>query len=343
MKILPFFLPMSGCPFQCIYCDQVAISGESGKPTPQQVAAQAAAFDGGTDAELAFYGGTFTALPVSEQDAYLQAAGAALSEGRIGGIRISTRPDCIDEPALTRLREQGVRTVELGIQSFDDEVLRRSGRGYTAQTAIEACRAVKDMGLRLGVQMMTGLPGDDRDKALATARRTVALDADMARIYPLLVLRDTPLARLWERGGYQPQTTDDAAELCAELLAVFTAAELPVIRIGLNAGADVEQALLAGPYHPAFGAIVKTALKRRQIEYLLDGAGREQAAIIGFPREDTPLVFGQDRRNMLYLGRAYPYLALMPLPDLAPGEISLTADEKTVKLGLKEFCERQYS
>lgn len=337
-KILPFFLPMRGCPAPCVYCDQYAISGAARPPELAEIAAALAAFAGGSRAELAYYGGSFTCLPRAEQAAYLEAARPAIADGRLAGVRVSTRPDSVDAETCAFLREHGVITVELGVQSFDDAVLAASGRGYTAAVALAGCDAVRQAGLTLGVQLMTGLPADSARLSRDSLRTALGAGASLLRVYPTLVLRGTPLATMYEAGGYRPQTLAEAVALAADLLAMALAAGVTMLRIGLHTSADVEAALVAGPYHPAFGGLVREELRARQVRALLAGCPQDQPAILRFCRAELPLVFGDGRRRLTALAAQYPLLALLPDAALPAGSLLLSVEGRESRLEEAEFC-----
>ncbi|MEG2213861.1 MAG: hypothetical protein RRY35_08205, partial [Clostridiales bacterium] len=256
----------------------------------------------------------------------------------IGGLRISTRPDCVEKEELLFLAQRGIRTIELGIQSFDDQVLQQASRGYTGREAAEACRLVQRHGFRLGIQLMTGLPGDDRSKALATMAETVSLAPELIRIYPTVVLAHTPLAVLWQQGAYRPQTVMEAAELAADLLAMAEARDLRVIRLGLNPSIETKQAVVDGPYHPAFGQIVKARLKLLQIKMLLQNVICEQALTLYYPRRELPLLAGQKNVQLLALYREYPALTLAAA-DLPAGELAASGDFGWLRLPYRVFVQ----
>lgn len=212
--ILPFFIPHLGCPQQCIFCDQHKIAGQAA-PTAGAVCQAILALPAAQrqDYELAFYGGSFTALPVERQEYYLEPVRQALTAGLLGAARISTRPDCLDEVVLARLRHFGVGTVELGVQSMDDEVLRLARRGHTAQQSLAAVRRLQRAGFVVGVQLMPGLPGETLASAWAGAQRVLAEQPQLLRIYPTVVLQGTALGRLWQQGEYQPLSLEQAAQI----------------------------------------------------------------------------------------------------------------------------------
>lgn len=335
--IIPFFIPMQGCAYRCVYCDQQSISGQTEAPTPHQIEREALAYSGPCPAQAAFYGGSFTALPAHTQEAYLKAVQPARQRGLIDSIRISTRPDAIDAVTLKRLVSYGVTTVELGIQSFDIQVLQASGRAYGRETARHACLSVRQAGLELGIQLMTGLPQDTPQKSLSSMGQSCGLGADFLRIYPTLVLQNTPLARLYDQGLYQPQELAKAIQLCANMLALALARGIPVIRLGLNPSPSLERALVAGPYHPAFGQLVRGALKLQQAFMLLEKAGSE-AVLLAFPKQERPLLYGQKNEQWAKLQERSPGLAAREAQGLSPGSLQAQlSNGKTITLTERDF------
>jgi len=299
-RIIPLFVPHAGCPHQCVFCDQHRISGAQSPATPELLVrtVEAALPRCGDGAELAFYGGSFTAIEATAQKALLEAAQPYLAEGRLSALRCSTRPDAIDAAVIARLRRYGVATVELGCQSMDDTVLRAAGRGHTAVDSVRAIGLLQAAGLRVIAQMMTGLPGDTPQRAVATAEAIAALRPDGVRIYPTVVVRDTPLSTLFRRGDYRPQTTEEAVTLCAALWELFRVRDIPVLRVGLNPTDGLADSVLAGPYHPAFGELVLSRMfldrARRVLEPL---RGADEAMLYVAPQNVSRMV-GQHRCNL---------------------------------------------
>lgn len=331
-SILPVFIPHAGCPNDCVFCDQKSIAGASRAPTPEEVRSlveEGLAVGHGAPPELAFYGGSFTAIAEDLQDAYLQAAQDALKEGRLSGVRVSTRPDFIDDRILRRLRTAGVTTVELGVQSFDDEVLARSRRGHTAAASMAAARCVRAHGLRLILQLMAGLPGDSRDRAVQSARTAAGLGPDGARIYPVAVLRGTRLAELCRQGAYIPLTLEEAVEISADMLEVFAAQDIPVIRIGLNPSETLKADVLAGAYHPALGELVRGRVFLRAARRALQGVppGAE-AALIVRPSRISALC-GQHGENRSLLLREFSLRKLRVRSGDVP-DYCVKLDDKTM-------------
>ena len=304
-SIIPVFVPHLGCPHACVFCNQNRISGQARPATAQDVrdaVADAASLPGGGKRQLAFYGGSFTAIPAAEQEALLGAAREALARGEISSIRLSTRPDAVDEAVLVRLAAFGVETVEIGAQSMDDEVLRLSGRGHTAEDVERSARLIRARGFSLVLQMMTGLPGDTDEKDMETARRLIALRPDGVRIYPAVIVRDTALCRMWENGEYREHTVEDAVRVCARLLPLFEEAGVPVIRLGLNPTEALSRgAAVGGAYHPALGELVRSRVLRGRAEALLQGTEPAGRVVLSVGKGRLSQMTGQRRQNVDWL------------------------------------------
>lgn len=251
------FVPNNGCPHACSFCSQKSITGKAVQPEPADVisAAETALSNLGErakSAEIAFFGGSFTALERNYMISLLEAAAPYVQRGSFAGIRLSTRPDAIDSEILSILRNYGVTTVELGAQSMDDRVLALNERGHTARQVKSAAALIHASGFSLGLQMMTGLYGDTPSGARSTAEELAALSPDCVRIYPTIVLRGTKLGELFQMGKYHPPGLEETVSLCAGLLDFFEERRIPVIRLGLHASPELERDTLAGPWHPAF-------------------------------------------------------------------------------------------
>lgn len=299
------FVPDEGCPHRCSFCNQRTISGFERRLEPIDViSACETALSGKTDAtggEIAFFGGSFTAIEKDYMLSLLKTAKCYVDRELFGGIRISTRPDCIDENVLSLLKEYGVTSIELGCQSMDDEVLLLNERGHTSKDSENACRLVKSFGFELGVQMMTGLLGDSDEKALETAKKLIALSPDTARIYPTVVLKNTRLEELFKSGEYCAQTLDEAVELCSRLLKVFTESGVRVIRLGLHSGGNVEEGYVAGAYHPAFREKCESRLYRKEIEKVLRENKIENGKVcLSVSKKYISQAVGQKKENMFF-------------------------------------------
>ncbi len=301
--VIPVFVPHLGCRHECVFCNQRRISGSEKAATAatvKQAIEQSAALPrSGAKRQLAFYGGSFTAIEPERQEELLGAAAEAIGKGEIDAIRLSTRPDAIDETVLARLKRFGVETVELGAQSMDGEVLRLSGRGHTAEDVVRSSEAVKAAGFRLILQMMTGLPGDSAEKDIETAKKLIALRPDGVRIYPTVIVRDTALYDLWRAGEYREHTVEDAVAVCAQLMPLFEEANIPVIRLGLNPTEELSQgAAVAGAYHPALGELVRSRILLEKARALLAGTEPGSRVTLGVNAAELSQMIGQKRRNV---------------------------------------------
>ncbi len=326
-RIIPLFVPHLGCPHACVFCDQRAVSGAREPVTAADVtrtlSEAEARFPAG--AELAFYGGSFTAIPADEQEALLSAAAPFLERGFLASLRVSTRPDRVDGPALARLRRYGVRTVELGAQSMDEAVLRLAGRGHSAEDTRRAAALVKAGGFALILQMMTGLPGSDREKDLFTARELLALEPDGLRVYPTVILRDTALCALWRAGKYREHTVEEAMETCAAILELTDAAGVPVTRLGLNPTEELSAGgAVAGAYHPALGELARARLMLRRAERLLRDTPHGETVTLGVAPERLSQMTGQKRENLAALRQEFGLMEVRVKPvQVNSGEIIL--------------------
>lgn len=266
---IALFVPDEGCPHRCSFCNQKTISGKSSKLRPGEIdLAVDTALKSSESlkcAELAFFGGSFTGIEREYMISLLKAGKKHIDSGTVGGIRVSTRPDYINADVLEILAEYGVTSIELGCQSMNDGVLKLNDRGHSREDIIKAAKLIKSFGFSLGVQMMTGLLGDSNDTAVETAKSLIVLNPDTARIYPTIVLENTKLCELYRKGEYSPQSLDDAVRLCAELLELFNSADIPVIRLGLHSGGNVEEGFVAGPYHPAFREMCESEIYFKRV------------------------------------------------------------------------------
>jgi histone acetyltransferase (RNA polymerase elongator complex component) len=303
---VPFFISHQGCPHTCVFCDQRVISGSSGEiPTAEEILAKIGVWRstaGERPLEAAFFGGSFTALPAAVQDRLLQPLQGLLASGDITSVRISTRPDCIDDATVTRLAGQGVTVVELGVQSMDDGVLDLSLRGHSAADSEAAIRCIREGGLTVGAQLMPGLPGDTPAKSFQSLQRVIAAGADFLRFYPVIVLRGTELARRFQSGDYVPLTVDEGVQLCKVLLHEAMLAAVPVIRIGLQADAGLNKTtVLGGCWHPSLGRLTRSELYFDLLCRLLADAPAGRPCTIRCHPSRISEVTGQGRINLTRL------------------------------------------
>ena len=321
------FIPHNGCPHQCSFCDQKSITGHAEQPGAAEVkaAADEALHNLGgaaSSAEIAFFGGSFTAIEQSYMLELLDAAAPYVKQGQFAGIRVSTRPDAISPEILKLLCSRGVTAVELGAQSMDNAVLQKNERGHTAEDVVNASHLIRQSGISLGLQMMTGLYGATEQSDEETAKALLALQPDTVRIYPTLVMRGTRLAFLLEQGRYRPQTLSDAVQLCTRLLEMFEAHGVPVIRLGLHDTPQLRQNLVDGPWHPAFRELCES---RRMLIYataLLRGYPPGKGVLYVNPTDISKMV-GQKKMNCVQLAQLGYQMRVMGDPSLKKQEIKV--------------------
>ncbi len=267
--IIPIFVPHEGCPNDCAFCNQRTISGKTAAPTQEEVHTIIRAHlaqNEGKAQQIAFFGGSFTGIEKERRQMYLETAYEYIEKGVVDSIRLSTRPDYIDEEIIRELLSYKVANIELGAQSMDEDVLIASKRGHSARDVEKAAEIINKSGITLGLQMMTGLPKDSYEKCLYTARRFKELGAKETRIYPTVVLRGTYLARMYECGEYSPQSVEDAVEISAKLYSFFNDNAIKILRIGLPDSSELRENFVAGAYHPALGEMVISRDIRNMIE-----------------------------------------------------------------------------
>ncbi|WP_302498714.1 elongator complex protein 3 [uncultured Veillonella sp.] len=276
--MIPFFIPHVGCPYVCTFCNQSRITGQSGIShlTPDYIQQTIKDYVGTKRCEkfweVAFYGGSFTAIPKDLQHKLLMPAYEILQRGIIDGIRCSTRPDAVGDEAITLLQSYGVKTVELGVQSMNDGILFNAKRGHTAQKVVEAVTRLKQHDMIVGVQLLPGLKGETWQTIIETAITVAALQPDFIRIYPVLVIENTELADQYRDGEYEPLSTELAIEYCAFLKNWFEQHGIEVIRTGLQSTEELDSgnSLVAGPYEPAMGELVVNEQYKQRIERCID-------------------------------------------------------------------------
>lgn len=274
---ISIFIPHIGCPHRCSFCDQNTISGAVHLPDGDEVREICRRALGEVrspeNTEIAFFGGSFTAIPRDYMLELLEAAGEFIGDGRFKGIRCSTRPDCIDIEVLELLKSHGVTAIELGAQSLDDEVLEANERGHSAQQVEDACMLIRAFGFELGLQMMIGLYRSTPEKEWGTVTKIVQLQPDTVRIYPVVVLKNTRLGELLESGEYVPFSFEKAVDIASAAIVMFEGSGIRVIKCGLHASEFVEQDMIGGFYHPAFRELCESMIYRRNIAQELNAAG----------------------------------------------------------------------
>lgn len=314
--VIPVFIPHSGCPHKCAFCNQSIITSQT-EPLPDKAAIQAVVtrylwYKGlRTRVELAFFGGNFLGLAPGEILRLLNWVQPYIAAGKIDGIRFSTRPDTISQETLTLLEPYKISGVELGVQSMNDAVLQASRRGHTARDTLQAIRLLKERSFNIGVQVMVGLPGDHEASLLESTRQVARLSPDFVRIYPLMVLKGSPMALWYKTGRYTPLTLGESIGLVKKMVPIFRAAHVDIIRMGLQASDMMEDdtMVLAGPWHPAFGHLVFSEMIYDQVCEKIEAfpglSGSGKIVLTLHPRAESRLR-GDKNMNLKKLNTQYP-------------------------------------
>jgi histone acetyltransferase (RNA polymerase elongator complex component) len=305
--IVPVFIPNVGCPHRCLFCEQERITSQKDQFVNGEYvknildsAVRSRRFDLKRRPQVAFYGGTFTNLPNDLLVTLLEAVNPYIKQGLFHSIRVSTRPDAIEKNTLLTMKAYGVRTVELGAQSMDNDVLFQAGRGHTVEDTIKAVQCLKQHAFKVGIQLMPGLPGDSKVKFRLTTKKVMALKPDMVRLYPALVIRGTGLARLYREDRYRPLKLQNAVEICLEACLLFESLGIPVIRMGLMSSPTLleDGQIVAGPWHPAFGFLVRSAMFHKNIEPGLPLFKAAAQIIIFVPPKQISLLRGYKNQGL---------------------------------------------
>ncbi|NLF47424.1 MAG: radical SAM protein [Clostridiales bacterium] len=321
--IIPVFIPHMGCPHNCVFCNQNTITAKTAPGSADDVREiieeRLPTLSGrGLDTiEIAFFGGSFTGIPLDWQKKYLAVAKEYKDNEQVDKIHISTRPDYINPPILENLKKFGVDIIELGAQSFDDEVLSLSERGHDAYDTETASLLITSYGFSLGIQLMIGLPGDTMAKAINSAKKTVLLKPDIARLYPTVVFQGTRLAEMKKEGSYCPLTENQAVEITKEMYKILDAAGIKIIRVGLKSTDLVNpQNDLCGNYHPAFRQLVEGAIAREKMEELIRAHGKkERSFCFTSNKKSFSGMIGHKGCNRDYFQKKYPSLTFSYIED----------------------------
>ncbi len=305
MLVIPVFIPHRGCPHQCLFCNQEKISGTArGEPLPaveETIEDWIERSPGKGEVQVAFYGGSFTCLPMDDQQAMLAAVQPYIHRGQVDIIRLSTRPDCVNEEICVFLKKFRVGVVELGVQSLDDRVLAACRRGHDSGQVGRAIALLRESGFAVGAQLMVGLPGETRRSFLAGIDRVIALRPDFVRLYPVLVVKDSGLERLHLEGIYRPLSLHGAVALCARGYTKLAEAGIRVVRMGLQPSESLAASLIAGPFHPAFGELVQSRLWLKKIRARLALLAPGEHLAIRISHRDRSAVAGMKNQNIIRL------------------------------------------
>lgn len=302
---IPIFINHIGCPNMCVFCNQNKINGADSESSIYNIEKiideQLETIPAGSSVEISYFGGSFTGIAVELQEKLLKKANEYIKAGKVTGIRVSTRPDYINSSVVEMLLKYGATTVELGVQSFDTEVLNKSKRGHSYEEIIDATKIIKKAGINLGIQLMPGLPGSDFEKDYRSAVETVAIKPEYVRIYPTVVVANTELEELYKKGEYNPLTLDEAVEISSKMIAVIELAGIKIIRVGLQPSEELraEGNIVAGPFHPAFRELAEGEINYRFLKKLNETLGNLE---IRLNEKDVSKTVGIKKKNIERIG-----------------------------------------
>ncbi|MGL4731614.1 MAG: elongator complex protein 3 [Clostridium sp.] len=351
--IIPIFVPHEGCPHTCVFCNQKSITGK------KNIVTSCNKVDGNfvrdtieeylktinkdnSIIEVSFFGGTFTAIAIEKQRELLAVAKEYKDLGKIDYIRMSTRPDYIDDFILTNLKKYNADIIELGVQSLDEEVLLKSGRGHDKESVKRASKLIKEYGMTVGHQIMLGLPGDTFEKDIETARKSIDMKPDICRLYPALVIKDTPMEELLQRNEYKPYTLEQAVEISKILYAMYMANGINVIRIGLQPTEEINygKEFLQGPFHPSFRELVEGSIYKDIILYYSNEKGKIESMTIN-PKDISKLYANKKK----YFYEALDNLGIKKIKvyqdnDIDRGNIRLTFKDDVMDVCINEYLRK---
>lgn len=310
--IIPIFIPFLGCPHDCAFCNQVKITNYKDninkENTIRQINQYLSYFPKNENLkEIAFFGGSFTGLDEKVMISYLEIALNYKKKGIIDRIRLSTRPDYINNSILDILKKYEVDVIELGIQSLDNEILNANERGHSKEDSIRASKLIKDYGFKLGHQIMPGLYKDSFDKAIKTGLESIKMNPDMVRIYPTLVIKDTKLEKLYKEGLYKPLSLDEAIEISSRIYMIYSYKKIPVIRIGLQPTENINEKkdVVAGPFHPSIRQLVETNIHKIYLEELINKYRLKDKIKIHISNREISIIAGNKKANKNYFYKKY--------------------------------------
>lgn len=343
-RIIPIFVPHRGCPHDCIFCNQKKITGVSTDITSDDVRniieEYLKTIDKDASVEVAFFGGSFTAIDIDIQRNLLSVAKEYVDKNIIDDIRMSTRPDCINDEILTMLKEYKVSIIELGVQSLDDKVLIDSVRGHSDKDVFESAELIKKYGINLGLQMMIGLPSDTEEKCIYTAKKFIDLKPDCVRVYPTLVVKETGLEKLLQENKYNPFSLEESIDIVKKVLVLFYINNVNVIRVGLQATEDIAigKEVLAGPYHPAYRELVESKMYGDYIEYLIKKYNAKKNIDVLVNKKNVSRILGNKKSNVKNLKEKYGVLLKTKESEISIDELAFIIDDKeTLNINIYEI------
>ena len=342
--IIPVFIPHVGCPHDCVFCNQKKITARSGDVTPEDVRNTIEEYLSTISkmnletVEIAFFGGSFTGIPMEDQQAFLTIAKEYKDAGKVDAVHLSTRPDYISRDILDNLKAYSVDVIELGVQSLDDLVLGLSGRGHNAKIVYESAALIKEYGFTLGIQLMIGLPGDSLESCIFSAEETVKIGPQIARLYPTVVIEDTELFAMYLRGDYKTLNEEEAVERTKAMYQILDNAGINIIRVGLKSSDIISN---QPAFHPAFRQLVEGRIARDQLESQIGDLFPDIRESSGDIHKNCPLalfisnekcynnMFGHKGCNRNYFREKYPQLDIRYARDFEQG-LSLKDNEYKV-------------
>ncbi|MDD7462953.1 MAG: radical SAM protein [Anaerococcus sp.] len=338
--IVPIFIPFLGCPHDCAFCNQVKITNYKDRISKENTIKQIETYlsyfpENDNDIEIAFFGGSFTGLDPEVMTSYLEIAKSYKKKGIIDRIRLSTRPDYINNSILDTLKAYQVDIIELGIQSMDDEVLTFNERGHSKDDSIRASRLIKDYGFKLGHQIMPGLYKDTYEKSIKTAIASANLGPDMVRIYPTLVIKDTKLEFLYDKGLYHPLTVDEAAKVASEIYMIYAYKNINIIRVGLQPTENINEGkdVVGGPFHPALRQVVESNIHRIYLEEILEKEKLKDSIKIHSTGRDISIIAGNKQANKTYFYEKYG----LKMSFVQDGKNYIETGDKEINYDLDSF------
>lgn len=348
--IIPIFVPHEGCPHDCVFCNQNTITGTSNKVNSKFVEENIEEYlktikRENSIVEVSFFGGTFTAIDMEKQNELLTVAKRYKDAGKIDYIHLSTRPDYIDDFILENLKKYSVDVIELGVQSLDDDVLVKSGRGHTVNDVIKASKLIKKYNFVLGLQMMLGLPGDTFEKDIETAKKIIEIKPEIARIYPTLVVKNTPMEKMYINNIYKPYTLDEAVKVGKVVYSMLVANDINVIRVGLQPTEEINygKELVVGPFHPAFRELIEGSMYNDIIhEEIKDG--HMGKVTIKINNRDISKLYAYKKKffnDMISKNKTKNINVLQDL-SVEKGTLIIESNEKNTKIKITQFLQKRY-
>lgn len=336
--IIPIFVPHLGCPHNCVFCNQSIIASKEEDVTADKADKIIKEYlstivNKEATIEISFFGGTFTAINIEKQKELLKVAKKYKEIGAVKYIRLSTRPDYINTEILEHLKSYSVDIIELGVQSLDYEVLKLSGRGHDKNDVTMASQLIKEYGFILGHQIMLGLPGDTPEKDIRTAEESISMKPDLCRLYPTLVIKDTPMEMMYNRGIYKPYSLEEAVGITKHLYTMYCANNIPIIRVGLQPteSINVNGDVISGPFHPAFRELVEGSIINDMIfNYLKSKKGKYN---INVNSKDISKLYADKKK--------YFYRTLENLNDIIL-QVNIENDIKKGEIKIFNDCECSY-